>query len=205
MATVVSPTARESAARTRAAPPNRSQRHAGIRAVVAVGATIAVLTAAWWFLCPPQLGGSTSFTTVDGTSMLPSLRRSDLVALRPVATYRVGDVVGYRSALLDRVVLHRIVAIHGTRYVFKGDHNSFIDPDRPTRAQLVGKLWFRVPVAGRAVGALHIPWVVATIAALLVLALGTGGRRPARERRNVESQASGAANRARARRSSRRP
>ena len=34
-------------------------------------------------LAPPQLGGSTSFVVVDGTSMLPRFHGSDLVALRP--------------------------------------------------------------------------------------------------------------------------
>lgn len=177
MTSVASPTEREQAAWTPSAPPYRVRSFDRIRAVVSVVTSVAVIAATWWFLAPPQLGGSTSFTTVNGTSMLPTLRRSDLVALRPADSYRVGDVVGYRSELLGRVVLHRIVAIHGGRYVFKGDHNSFIDPDRPTRAQLVGKLWFHLPSAGRAVDALHIPWVIATIAALLVLALGTGGRR----------------------------
>jgi signal peptidase I len=181
MATVVSRTARESAAWTVSTPPTSSRRLARIRASAGVAVSIAVVTAAWWFLAPPQLGGSTSFTTVDGTSMLPALKRSDLVALRAAGTYRVGDVVGYRSSLIHRLVLHRIVAIHGNRYVFKGDHNTFLDPDRPTRSQLVGKVWFQLPSAGRAVGALHIPWVVAAIAALLVLALGLGDRRPARE------------------------
>jgi signal peptidase I len=181
MATVVSQTAVESAARTLSAPPTRSRRLARTRTVASVATSAVVLTAAWWFLAPAQLGGSTSFTTVDGTSMLPSLHRSDLVALRAARAYRVGDVAGYHSTLLRRVVLHRIVAIHGDRYVFKGDHNSFLDPDHPTRAQLVGKLWFHVPSAGHAVAALHVPWVVAASAALLVLALGMGDRRPARE------------------------
>jgi len=186
MTSVVSPTAPKQAAWTPSAPPTRP-RVAQLRAVVSVVTSIVVITPAWWFLAPPQLGGSTSFTTVDGTSMLPKLRRSDLVALRPAASYRVGDVVGYRSTLIGRVVLHRIVAIHGDRYVFKGDHNSFIDPDRPTRAQLVGKLWFQVPSAGRAVDTLHVPWVVAMMAALLVLVLGTGGRRPTGQRPENET------------------
>ena len=181
MATVVSRTAQESAAWTLSTPPSRSRRLARARAVASLATSVVVLAAAWWFLAPAQLGGSTSFTTVDGTSMLPSLKRSDLVALRVAGSYRVGDVVGYHSALLNRVVLHRIVAIDGDRFVFKGDHNSFTDPDRPTRAQLVGKLWFQLPSAGRAVAALHIPWVVAAIAALLVLALGSGDRRPQRQ------------------------
>jgi hypothetical protein len=38
---------------------------------------------------------SPSFATVDGTSMLPTFQRSDLVALRTTDTYRVGDVAGY--------------------------------------------------------------------------------------------------------------
>jgi signal peptidase I len=170
MATLVSPSETESAARTFTAPPN------GLRVVVRLGLTLAVLAAAWWFLAPAQLGGSTAFMTVDGTSMLPRLQPSDLVVLRRAHRYRVGDVVGYRSTLLRRVVLHRIVAMHDGRFTFKGDNNSFTDPDHPTRDQLVGKLWFSVPKAGRAVPILHTPWVVAALAALLVLVLGLGGR-----------------------------
>ena len=100
---------------------------------------------------------------------------SDLVALRPQHTYRVGDVVGYRSTLIHRVVLHRIIAIHDGRYVFKGDNNSFTDPDRPTRSQLVGRLWLHVPSAGRLILQLHRPTVAAGLAIVLVLAAGLGG------------------------------
>ena len=89
----------------------------------------------------------------------------------------MGDVVGYQSVLLGRVVLHRIVAIRGDRYIVQGRQQLFVDPDRTTRAQLVGRLWFHVPSAGRAVEALHVPWIVAAIAALLVLALGMGDRK----------------------------
>ena len=181
MTTVVSPTVRDRAARQQSAPPARSTGLRPLRRAAGAALTIVVAAAAWWFLAPPQLGGATSFTTVDGTSMLPTLSRSDLVALRPAASYRVGDIVGYRSPLLRRVVLHRIVAVSNGRYTFKGDNNSFRDPERPVRSQLVGRLWFRVPAAGRAVAALHIPWVVAVVAAIFVLALGTGERRP-RER-----------------------
>jgi signal peptidase I len=143
--------------------------------MVSVAFTAAAFAATWWYVAPPPLGGSTSFVTVDGTSMLPTLRMSDLVALRPQHTYRVGDIVGYRSGLIHRVVLHRIVAIHDGRYVFKGDNNSFIDPDRPTRSQLVGRLWLHVPTAGRLVQQLQRPPVAAALAVLLVLAAGLSG------------------------------
>jgi signal peptidase I len=183
MATLVSRSEMDTAARARSAPPTRVR--VGLGVGLRVGLTLAALAAAWWFLAPAQLGGATAFMTVDGTSMLPRLQPSELVLLRRAGDYRVGDVVGYRSTLLGRVVLHRIVAVHGGRYTFKGDNNSFTDPDHPTRGQLVGKLWFSVPRAGRAVPILHTPWVVAALAAVLVLVLGLGGRplvdRPERE------------------------
>jgi signal peptidase I len=138
---------------------------------------LAVMVAGWWYLAPPQLGGATSLVTVDGTSMLPGIHPSDIVALRPASHYQVGDVVGYHSQLLHRVVLHRIVAIHNGHYTFKGDNNGFLDPDHPTRSQLVGKRWFQIPSIGRLVGILHTPLVLALLAGLLVLLVALGGRR----------------------------
>ncbi len=164
--------------------PARLSTREWLRRALRVVLTLAVLGAAWWLLTPPQLGGSTVFVVVDGTSMLPRLHGSDLVALRPATGLRVGDVVGYRSVMLRRVVLHRIAAIRGDRYVFRGDNNSFIDPEQPGRSQIVGKLWFRIPSAGHAIGVLHVPWVLATLAALLVLAVGLDGAgKPSRDDR----------------------
>jgi signal peptidase I len=169
------------------ASPRRSprSRRETARAVAGAAVTLAVLAAAWWALAPPALGGSTSLVVVDGTSMLPHYHRSDLVALRPSKSIEVGDVVGYRSALLHRVVLHRVVAIRGEHLIFKGDNNSFIDPDRPTRADVVGELWFSVPSVGRAIGVLRAPWAIAALAAVLVLAVGLDGSRPRRGRSEV--------------------
>jgi len=200
MASVSQEAVAEAAAWTRSTPPARSLTLRRVRAAASLAISIAVVAVAWWLLAPPQLGGSTSFATVDGTSMLPSLKRSDLVALRPAGGYRVGDIVAYHSSLLHRVVLHRIVAIQGGQYVFKGDNNTFLDPDRPSRAQLVGKLWFHLPAAGKAIGLLHVPWVVALIAGLLVMAVGLGGSKnrpggeeltdaPSRNMRTTQSRA----------------
>lgn len=41
--------------------------------------------------------------------------------------YDVGDVVAYRNLQLDTVVLHRIVAREGERYVLQGDSNTWLD------------------------------------------------------------------------------
>jgi signal peptidase I len=175
MSTVATPTAVEKpAARTPSALPASPRAHR-FHTGASLLLTVVLLAAAWWFVAPPQLGGATTFVTVDGTSMLPSLRRSDLVALRLQHSYRVGEVVGYRSALIRRIVLHRIVAIRDGRYEFKGDNNSFVDPDRPTRAQLVGRLWLHLPSAGRLVSELHRPAIAGGLAAVLVLIAGLGG------------------------------
>jgi len=187
MTTVVSSALRESVARTLSASPVR-QKLGRVRPVAGIALTLAVLATAWWLLAPPKLGGATSFTNVDGSSMLPKLERSDLVAVRESKSYEVGDVVAYRSPLIHRVVLHRIVSIRADgRYVLKGDNNSYLDPDHPDRSQIVGKLWFHIPTAGRAVEALHVPWVVAAVAAMLVLVVGLGGRQSGGRRREEEA------------------
>ena len=141
--------------------------------VVVLGA--AATAAAWWFLAPPVIGGSTSLAIVDGSSMFPTFERNDLVFIRPSSTYHVGDIVAYHSKLIHCVVLHRVVAIHGGRYTFKGDNNKFLDPEQPTRSAFIGKRWFSLPAVGRIATLLHTPWIAATLAALLVLAWGLGG------------------------------
>jgi signal peptidase I len=151
-----------------------------LRHGVAAALTLTALAGLWWAAAPPALGGTTTVVTVDGTSMLPHYKRSDLVALRPANTYKIGDVVGYHSTMLHRVVMHRIVAIHNGHYTFKGDNNSFIDPEQPTRASIVGKAALHLPAAGNAIQWLHKPWLLALLAAAAVLALGVDiGRDPA--------------------------
>ena len=78
--------------------------------------------------------------TTYGTSMEPTLHAGDLVVVRPQDDYRVGDVVAYRSEQLGTIVLHRIIAREGDRYVFKGDNNSWIDEERPTADDLIGAM-----------------------------------------------------------------
>lgn len=138
----------------------------------------------WLFLAPPKIGGRTTYVMTNGTSMEPSFHTGDLALVRPVAHYRVGEVVAYHSSLLHVVVLHRIIAIHGDRYVFKGDHNNFVDPTHPTRSALVGALWVHIPHGAVLFRALHSPVVAALLcgfAALLLL--GTGETKRRRNRR----------------------
>jgi len=123
-------------------PPNRRRR-------AIAGLALGVLvTGGWWLAAPVELGGRSAYVTTRGISMEPRFHTGDLAILRPAGSYRVGDVVGYHSGALKTVVMHRIVAEDHGRYTFKGDNNGFLDPEQPTRDQLIGSLAMRVPQGG---------------------------------------------------------
>jgi signal peptidase I len=156
-------------------------------------ATLALLIAAgvaWFYFAPIGIGGQSRYVVTSGISMEPHFHTGDLAIVRPVSNYRVGEIVAYWSTLLHTVVLHRIIAKDGNAYVFKGDNNHFIDPVRPTRSELLGKLWLHVPHFGRVLQMLHTPVAAALLCAvvgLLTLFGVTEGRRRRRRRRKGET------------------
>lgn len=101
--------------------------------------------------------------------MLPSFHTGDLVLLRREPSYHVGEVAGYHNGQLGVTLMHRIIAVHGDRYVFKGDNNSFVDSYQPTESQIVGAEWIHLPGWGSAVLELRAPVTGAVILALLWL------------------------------------
>jgi signal peptidase I len=131
---------------------------------------VAALVPAWFFLAPPQLGGSTSYVVITGNSMEPLLHSDDLVLVRDDAYYEVGDVAAYQSAELDRLVLHRIVEREEGSFVFQGDNNDFLDPERPGDEEVQGALWVTVPNAGVAIRFMQGPIGIA-IGAVVIMAL----------------------------------
>jgi signal peptidase I len=153
---------------------------------------LAVLGSVWFLLAPGALGGSTDYVITSGISMQPRFHTGDLALVRASSDYRVGEIVAYRSRMLQTIVLHRIVARDGDRYVFKGDNNNFRDPEHPTRSQLVGRLWLQLPGVGAKLAWLGTQRIIGVLAALAALLL-TGGaasvsRRRKRRRRTHEGQ-----------------
>ncbi|HET7481497.1 MAG TPA: signal peptidase I [Actinomycetota bacterium] len=145
---------------------------------------VASMAAAWFFLAPRGVGGPISYVVTDGVSMQPRLHAGDLVLLREAPSYGVGDIAGYRSHSLDRVVLHRIVdETADGRFLFKGDNNDFIDQDHPTAADLLGAKWVIVPGGGKVFNWVGQPLHAAVLASLVVLLLGWGLFAPSRRRR----------------------
>jgi signal peptidase I len=145
---------------------------------IAIGACAALLIVAWYYLAPRQLGGATTYVTTAGTSMEPVLRSGDLVIVREDPDgYQVGDVVAYRNENVDQVVLHRIVAVDGPRFVLKGDANTWIDSYRPATTELLGEMSLRVPGLGGRIGAVRSPWGMSAIVSVAALATFGGRRR----------------------------
>jgi signal peptidase I len=157
---------------------NRAARAAGTSAVLAL-----VLAAAWFFW-PAQLGGVTTYVTTHGISMEPGFSTGDLAVLRPADSYEVGDVVAYDSEILDTKVMHRIVDVDGDRFVLQGDNNDWLDEDRPTSDEILGKLFRQVPSGGKVLDAITSPWSIGLIVAVLLGLFGTSDTvRRARGRR----------------------
>ncbi|HEV7492992.1 signal peptidase I [Baekduia sp.] len=160
-----------------------------LRTRLITGATFLLLAVAWLIAGPAQLGGTTTYVTTHGISMQPRFHTGDLALVRPAADYRVGEIVAYRSSVLRRVVLHRIIARHGDRYTFKGDNNNFVDPIRPGGDELIGRLWVRVPRGGAILSWLRIPAIAALLFGGIALLLLWPARRRRRRRDRHRSKA----------------
>jgi signal peptidase I len=142
-----------------------------------VSALAALLLVAVCLFWPSGLGGGTTYVTTHGISMEPRFHTGDLAILRSADHYSVGDVVAYRSATLDTIVMHRIVSVDGDRFVIQGDNNSWLDPDKPSTDLVLGKLWLRVPQGGKALAAVTSP-VYLVMVGTVGLALVGAARRP---------------------------
>ncbi|MDQ1629102.1 MAG: hypothetical protein QOI54_2846 [Actinomycetota bacterium] len=156
------------------------------RALWALGLCVAVLP---FVLLVDQVPRA---VVTHGVSMQPRFSPGDLVVVRPATSYAVGDVTAYDSPMLNTVVLHRIVAIEGDRYVFKGDNNSWLDPEKPTHSQLIGKALLHVPQGGLWLKRAASPGGLG-LAAFALFATGgpafTRTRRRRRKERNVSRHA----------------
>ena len=77
-------------------------------------------------------------TRFGGPSMRPAIDDGAEVRLLCVDDVKIGDVVAY--AYGDRVIVHRLVAQWGDRFVARGDANLLPDPLLLNREDIVGKV-----------------------------------------------------------------
>jgi len=150
---------------------------------------VLVLTGLLFVLLAPQsVGGATAYVITDGISMEPRFHTGDLAVIRAADRYDVGDVAAYHSKMLNLVVMHRIVAIKGGNCTFKGDNNSWLDPEHPPTSELVGKLAVRVPQGGVWLQRITSPPALGLIAFGLLASGGTTVQMRRRRRRGAMSR-----------------
>lgn len=160
-----------------------------IQTIALSALALALAALAWFFFAPTQIGGSTSYMIIRGISMNPSIHSGDLVIVRERSSYPLDAVVAYRDTLDKQNVLHRIIAIKGDRYTFKGDNNPKSDPYQPTKADLIGEKWIQIPYAGRALEWIQVPINAAILAfAAILLAAGGAATKHRRGRKSGQSR-----------------
>jgi len=163
---------------------------------------LTVLVLGLWFglLGPRALGGPATYVIVAGHSMEPTLDSGDLVIATRRASYQPGDVVAFRIPE-GQLVIHRIVGGSPEAFIVQGDNRSEADDWRPAAEDIAGKMWLRVPGAGRLVLQLRHPAMLAGLTAGLAMivlggepptaassARGRSGRRASRARAKQASQ-----------------
>ena len=144
---------------------------------------------AWRVVMPEQIGGSSTYVMVSGSSMLPLYKAGDAVILRTRPSYHVGEVIAYYNPQLKIDVMHRIYEIKNGHYLMKGDNNNFIDPYQPTLSNIVGARWLHISGAGWVLYEARQPPIAGALAGALGVLFVTGRKGIKRRRYRIETQA----------------
>ncbi|GAB4327190.1 MAG: hypothetical protein Kow0010_10640 [Dehalococcoidia bacterium] len=133
---------------------------AGIASGIVLGALIVAVAATLLF--------DFHILTVSSNSMAPTIKKGDLIVVRPqaISAVETGDVVLFRSGEDHVPTVHRVVGINEFvllvrdaargeteivtehRLVTQGDRNPAPDPGEVTASSLMGTVWFTIPGAG---------------------------------------------------------
>lgn len=129
-------------------------------------AFLLLLGLCWIMLAPTQLGGDLTYIIVSGNSMEPNLHDGELAVVKPSTSYQVGDVVTYRHPTLGSVI-HRITESRDGVYILQGDNNPWVDSYHPHHDEIIGKLLFHIPNAGKLVKGFRTPLGAALLSGVL--------------------------------------
>lgn len=108
----------------------------------------------------PKIFGLAQLVVVSG-SMQPAIGIGDLIVIKEQDSYRVNDIVTYRSN--RSVVTHRIVEATDTHVITQGDANNVADGAIPL-SSIEGKVIVRIPGAGNVMFFLRTPVGIISIA-----------------------------------------
>jgi signal peptidase I len=125
----------------------------------------------------PITGNFKVMTVISG-SMEPAIKTGSVVAVKPVADYKIGDVITFGPYSKTKApTSHRIYDIKVVNsqpvYITKGDANNAPDTREIKKSDIVGKVLFSLPYLGYAVDFAKKPLGFALIiivpAAIIVL------------------------------------
>jgi len=93
--------------------------------------------------------------TVMSGSMKPAISVGSIVVVKQVNNYHVGDIITYKNSQQissNDTTTHRIKAEETSgeyrNFVTKGDANNVEDADKIFEYQVIGKVYFSVPIVG---------------------------------------------------------
>ena len=165
---------------------------------IITGALSLILIASIVLLVAPRLLGSDLFVILS-QSMEPTVPMGAVVVSRPLPSSEIveGDVITFRSMQrLGRaeLITHRVIEVHDldpdVRFRTQGDAVDTADRDLVLGSEVVGKVWFAVPLAGFLLAFIRTPlgfalvvglpasFVIAGEVVTIVEVLRDGGVRP---------------------------
>jgi signal peptidase I len=102
--------------------------------------------------------GNYKVLTVLSGSMEPSIHTGSIVVVKPLAEYKVGDVITFGEISKTKIpITHRIYEIKDNKFITKGDANDSPDMKEVLPREVVGKVLFSVPWVGHVVSAAQKP------------------------------------------------
>ncbi len=121
-------------------------------------ALIAILLAVSVF----PITGNYKVMIVQSGSMAPAIKMGSIVIVKPVADYKIGDVITFGPMTKTKApTTHRIAEIKVQDgepvYITKGDANEDPDQREITKKEIIGKVLFSVPYLGFAVATAKKP------------------------------------------------
>ncbi len=115
--------------------------------VTTIVALLAILLVASKF----SIAGMRAFTVQSG-SMSPAIFTGSVTFVTPAPSYRVGDIITFRSQGQAEYITHRIVEVQGSgsavTYRTKGDANQVADSYLVPHIGVVGKVRLDIPLLG---------------------------------------------------------
>ncbi len=140
-----------------------------------------VIAGALALIVVPKVEGARPLTVLSG-SMSGTYDIGDVVVVRPVAVDElgVGDVITFHPAADDpALTTHRIEAItvgsEGRSFVTRGDANNAADLSPVQPGQVVGEVWYSVPLVGYVSVWVAGDWVRLAVDVVAVALLLYGG------------------------------